>query len=395
MERLKSLVIDENRTVTYKAASKELGVHVNTAKQMLFALASDVPDVDVLYLVAGRNSEGRLTVKVTSDLDGHGLASVASKHVYAVSPKDKANARDVLNADGFGSVNPSRHGAIGNKKAVPRQRTMGQEETKAASSKPIQSEPRATKTESKSAAEKAAVKSTSKPAAKPAPAKSNSLKGMFEKAASSRKTVKKEEIKTEETSPGKENRMNEEKEQKSKAADTSDKGNGKKRAKKDSAASANKRRRIQVMSDSDDSEKEEEDVDVVENGEEGEEAAPPQAKLILSDSEDDDIVPPTPEPSEAKSRLADNGVAAVVSKAKKARVRKRVTKTYVDETGFLCTKQEMESCSASEGEEEKGTQAAPAKSKSEEKKTVTKAKPSVASTNGTKQASIMNFFKKK
>ena len=79
--------------MTYKAASKELGVHVNTAKQMLFALASDVADGDVLYLVAGRNSEGRLTVKVTSDLDGHGLASVASKHVYAVSPKDKANAR--------------------------------------------------------------------------------------------------------------------------------------------------------------------------------------------------------------------------------------------------------------------------------------------------------------
>ena len=72
-----------------------------------------------------------------------------------------------------------------------------------------------------------------------------------------------------------------------------------------------------------------------------------------------------------------------------------MTKTYVDETGFLCTKQEMESCSASEGEEEKGTQAAPNKPKSEEKKTVTKAKPSVASTNGTKQASIMNFFKKK
>ena len=134
--------------------------------------------------------------------------------------------RDVLNADGFGSVNPSRHGAIGNKKAVPRQRTVGQEETKAASSKPIQSEPKAikteekpVKTETKSAAEKTAVKSTAKPVAKPAPAKSNSLKGMFEKAAASRKTtIKKEEIKTEETSPGKENRMNEEKEQKSKAS---------------------------------------------------------------------------------------------------------------------------------------------------------------------------------
>ena len=74
------------------------------------------------------------------------------------------------------------------------------------------------KTETKSAAEKTAVKSTAKPVAKPAPSKSNSLKGMFEKAAASRKTIKKEEIKKEETPPGKENRMNEEKEQKSKAS---------------------------------------------------------------------------------------------------------------------------------------------------------------------------------
>ena len=82
------------QTVTYKTASKELGVHVNTAKQMLFALSVDVSTVvDVLYLVAGRNEDGRLTVKVTSNRDDHGLASVASKHVYAIAPKGNANSR--------------------------------------------------------------------------------------------------------------------------------------------------------------------------------------------------------------------------------------------------------------------------------------------------------------
>ena len=48
------------QVVTYKVASRELGVHVNTAKQMLFALSEDNKDLlDVLYLVAGRKADGR------------------------------------------------------------------------------------------------------------------------------------------------------------------------------------------------------------------------------------------------------------------------------------------------------------------------------------------------
>ena len=117
--------------------------------------------------------------------------------------------------------------------------------------------------------------------------KGSSLKGMFEKAAANRKTVKKEEsssVKKDETSPGKENRINEEKERKA------SKENGvasKKRSKKDSSSSVNKRRRIQVMSDSDSDGSEEGDVNVEREEEEEEEesqSAPPQAKLIQSDS---------------------------------------------------------------------------------------------------------------
>merc|ERR1711974_262927 len=132
-------------------------------------------------------------------------------------------------------------------------------------------------------------------------------------------------------------------------------------------------------------------------------SAPPQAKLIQSDSEDDDVVPPTPEAGRGKPQEVSRGPAA----AKRARVKKRVTKTYVDESGFLCTKQEMQSCSESEEETDKKassqTEADAAnenQSKSPLKKTeaatAAKAKPvTSSSSSGTKQASIMNFFKKK
>lgn len=409
MERLKSLVLDDNQVVTYKMASRELGVHVNTGKQMLFAMAEEnTENFDVLYLMSGRDDDGRLTVKVTSG--DHHLTSVTSKHVYAIAAKGKANARDVLGADITASAMPSKHGAVGNKKAIPRQRTQGQEEAKAAPqpAKPVAKEDKqvakndskpVTKNDSKPAASVKASNNTSKGATN---AKSNSLKGMFEKAAASRKTVKKAEpaIKKEEekeASPGKENRLNEEKEQKSMTA-TNGVSKSKKRQKKDSSSSVNKRRRIQMMSDSEESadekeEAEEEDETVKECDDE---AAPPQAKLIQSDSEDDDIVPPTPEPATTKSKVT-NGDTKETSK--RARIKKRVTKTYVDETGFLCTKQEMQSCSESEGETEQKKDS-PAKSKpgSEEKKQDTakaKAKAPPVNSSGTKQASIMNFFKKK
>jgi len=403
MERIKSLVLDDNQVVTYKVASRELGVHVNTAKQMLFAVAEEnTENLDVLYLVSGRDGDGRLNVKVTSG--DHQLTSVTSKHVYAIASKGKVNARDVLSADMTASAMPSKHGAVGNKMAVPRQRTQGQEEAKAAPP-PAKSESKeekqvdknhskpVTKNDCKSAAPVKASSNTSKGAAT---VKSNSLKGMFEKA--SRKTVKKSEpaIKKEEEkepSPGKENRLNEEKEEKSQTG-TNGATKSKKRPKKDSTSSVNKRRRIQVMSDSEESadDKEEEEDESVKECDD--EAAPPQAKLIQSDSEDDDIVPPTPEAPKSKITNGDSKETS-----KRARIKKRVTKTYVDETGFLCTKQEMQSCSESEGEAEQKKDS-PAKSKpgSEEKKQETakpKAKAPPVNSSGTKQASIMNFFKKK
>jgi len=422
-ERLKGLILDENQVVTYKVASRELGVHVNTAKQMLFALSEDNKDLlDVLYLVAGRKADGRLTVKVCSDVDNHGLESVTSKHVYALGPKGKAKTRDAISADTVNPTLPSKHAAIGNKKAVPRQRVQGQEEPKKApaptveakSTKPaVKSEPVTTSAPSQQAKAATNGAAAAKPPVKTGSSgiKGSSLKGMFEKAAANRKTVKKEEsssVKKDETSPGKENRINEEKERKA------SKENGvasKKRSKKDSSSSVNKRRRIQVMSDSDSDGSEGGDVNVEREEEEEEsQSAPPQAKLIQSDSEDDDVVPPTPDAGRVgKPQEGSRGLAA----AKRARVKKRVTKTYVDESGFLCTKQEMQSCSESEEETDKKASSCQQIAKSDadaanenqskspskkttETSTAAKAKPvTSSSSSGTKQASIMNFFEKK
>ena len=58
----------------------------------------------------------RLTVKVCSDVDNHGLESVTSKHVYALGPKGKAKTRDAISADTVNPILPSKHAAIGNKK---------------------------------------------------------------------------------------------------------------------------------------------------------------------------------------------------------------------------------------------------------------------------------------
>merc|ERR1719357_2463707 len=331
---------------------------------MLFALSEDNKDLlDVLYLVAGRKADGRLTVKVCSDVANHGLESVTSKHVYALGPKGKAKTRDAISADTVNPTLPSKHAAIGNKKAVPRQRVQGQEEPKKApaptveakSTKPaVKSEPVTTSAPSQQAKAATNGAAAANPPVKTGSSgnKGSSLKGMFEKAAANRKTVKKEEsssVKKDETSPGKENRINEEKERKA------SKENGvasKKRSKKDSSSSVNKRRRIQVMSDSDSDGSEGGDVNVEREEEEEEsQSAPPQAKLIQSDSEDDDVVPPTPDAG--RGGKPQEGSQGGPQGPKRARVKKRVTKTYVDESGFLCTKQEMQSCSESEEETDK------------------------------------------
>ena len=113
-----------------------------------------------------------------------------------------------------------------------------------------------------------------------------------------------------------------------------------------------------------------------------------KAKLIESD--DDEVLHPTPTQSKIKP-----------SKPGRHRVKKQVSKTFVDEEGFMVTKKVMESCSETDEEEceeaTKTKQNIVKESQKENTKSNTipptgKIKNSVPQN---KQASIMSFFQKK
>ena len=112
-----------------------------------------------------------------------------------------------------------------------------------------------------------------------------------------------------------------------------------------------------------------------------------KAALIESD---DEIIPPTPILENKKSKPGRH------------RVKKQVSKTFVDEEGFMVTKKVMESCS--ETDEEPDSTNAPdnindsAKehgTKLEVKKAAPSIKPKAMVAQNNKQSSIMSFFQKK
>ena len=99
-ENLKEWVYEESKIVTYKWLSKQLSVHVNIAKQMLFDFTQShlkdekKTELEVIYLLAGRLSSSPKSIKVSlvksSDLAAKEaeLVSLTSKHVYAVSKSE-------------------------------------------------------------------------------------------------------------------------------------------------------------------------------------------------------------------------------------------------------------------------------------------------------------------
>lgn len=148
-----------------------------------------------------------------------------------------------------------------------------------------------------------------------------------------------------------------------------------------------KRKRIVIMSDSEDSsddgifDKEEEDEGICYS-------PVPQPPDI--DGDDNDVIPPTPDPPLKKGRK---------------RIRKLIDNTYMDKDGYMLTRKEyvFESCTESEPEEKEKENKT--KDNSEHERTekvspkVDKKEPSPkkkkVSPQNIKQASIMNFFKKK
>ncbi|GFY59619.1 hypothetical protein TNIN_337181 [Trichonephila inaurata madagascariensis] len=94
-ERLEELIMDEDRTVTYKLLSRECKIHVNLAKQYLHEFAekqkSEIKNLHSTYFVAGYGNGGKgnvfkLFVVSQNNLEDikKSLSEVTSCHIFSV-----------------------------------------------------------------------------------------------------------------------------------------------------------------------------------------------------------------------------------------------------------------------------------------------------------------------
>jgi len=423
MENLEEWIEEEDHVVTYKYISRNLKVHVNVAKQMLYNFVesrkSSGSKLGVVYLVSGlisrkggedeANAGSCQKVVLVKEKDLEGVKAkfteVLSEHIYSVqkSPEnitmtslflaDKSSpGHDFTAAAGLTSI---KH-----KAAVPRESVIMPQVTK----KEVKTEPAPVKkTEEKKEQVKKATgieAAFSKVSAKkPSPVKTEaakkpaaagksgkaSISSMFAKQSSKPKPVKtaaeeKENIvnqKIEEKATVKEEKTLDNKEVESTKPLSQSRGKTNKAKARSKQDDSKKRKRIQVMSESEseDDEVEEEKSPAME------EEAPPVSALLESD--DDDEIPATPK-AETKTRPG------------RRRVRRLVDKTYMDSKGYMVTKKEYESASESDTEQPEKKPVKKVTPKKHEKVEAPVAKkPKLTGSGGKGQTGIMNFFKKK
>jgi len=422
MENLEEWIEEEDHVVTYKYISRNLKVHVNVAKQMLYNFVesrkSSGSKLGVVYLVSGlisrkggedeANTGSCQKVVLVKEKDLEGVKAkfteVLSEHIYSVqkSPEnitmtslflaDKSSpGHDFTAAAGLTSI---KH-----KAAVPRESVIMPQVTK----KEVNTEPAPVKkTEEKKEQVKKATgieAAFSKVSAKkPSPVKTEaakkpaaagksgkaSISSMFAKQSSKPKPVKtaaeeKENIvnqKIEEKATVKEEKTLDNKEVESTKPLSQSRGKTNKAKARSKQDDSKKRKRIQVMSES-----ESEDDEVEEKSPAMEEEAPPVSALLESD--DDDEIPATPK-AETKTRPG------------RRRVRRLVDKTYMDSKGYMVTKKEYESASESDTEQPEKKPVKKVTPKKHEKVEAPVAKkPKLTGSGGKGQTGIMNFFKKK
>ncbi|CAL8343079.1 unnamed protein product [Merluccius merluccius] len=433
LDNIDEYVNDHNKIVTYKWLSLTLGVHVNTAKQMLFHYLdhkrkeSSAP-LHATYLVTGKLVENGNTCHKVSVVREEQLEDFKSKmsltvsvHVYSVqkaalkdsgplyivdydavkdnlnscsrysaikcadavpvSPADVRRASDAPDPHQNKATSVNGHGNLTSKPAskLPPKGIMGMFASKAA---PKNQDPgKEIKVEQKE--DTTGDVSKSKPAAK-----SNPLSNFFGSQATKRseKTMKEEvtssssvEMKPATSPPEKKVKETQPKEAKVKETQPKE---------------AKQEARRCPASDS-----EEEMVDKKKRR---------RIKKPQSDSSDnDDVIPDSPKQQEMRKlpptpeRLLKEKIVSQPNECKR-RKRRRVMKsrTFMDEEGCMVTEKGYESESYSESEDH--TQSSkpanvPAKavmSKREDEKKAQK-KMSATTNKGTKQASIMGFFQKK
>ena len=86
MENLEEWVLEEEKVVTYKFLSRNLKVHVNVAKQMLYNFTQSKPEqCVVVYLVSG--------LVPTPDCDNDGVTLPTTQKVLLVKDADLENVK--------------------------------------------------------------------------------------------------------------------------------------------------------------------------------------------------------------------------------------------------------------------------------------------------------------
>ncbi|XP_073347336.1 DNA polymerase delta subunit 3 [Pagrus major] len=433
LDNIDEYVNDHDKIVTYKWLSLTLGVHVNTAKQMLFHYLDhkrkeSSAQLHATYLVSGKFVDNGQTSHKVSVVKEDQLEDVKSKmslivsvHVYSVQKALLKDSGPLYSVD-YDAVkdnlkNCSKYSAIRCASAVPMSSVdlqQGREINRAPPPEP----------EHKKSGMNGEANGTSKSSAKPqkgimgmfanktSPKNTNSGKDIKpelkeeapavdapkSKAAAKAnpmmnffgsQTAKKPEktVKEEEAEPRRQTSQPQDKQEAAAVEPTKD-------TKKDSRS---KTKRL-VDSDSED--------------EKMEKKRRRRIKKPEPDSSDEDVIPDSPQQMETrepspppKKEVESVSHSHQASSDMKIRKRRRVLKsrTFLDDEGCIVTEKGYESESYSETEEDvQATKQAPkdpfpaklpASKKQEEKKS--QKKMSASANKGGKQASIMGFFQKK
>nr|XP_019966985.1 PREDICTED: DNA polymerase delta subunit 3 [Paralichthys olivaceus] len=440
LDNIDEYVNDHDKIVTYKWLSLTLGVHVNTAKQMLFHYLDhkrkeSSAQLHATYLVSGKFVDnGQTSHKVSvvredklEDTKAK-MSLIVSVHVYSVQKALLKDSGPLYSVD-YDAVkdnfsNCSKYSAIHCSSAGPTSSLESREIQRAPTPEPVAKKPGlngeaslASKPSTKPPkgimgmfANKTTPKNQDKevkseqiedapavvaPKSKPA-AKANPMTNFFgnQTAKKPDKAVKEEEA-AQSTCEAEQRHQSSHPEEKQVAAQSPPK-DSKKDAKKDTKKdSRSKTKRIE------DSDSEEEKMEKKKRR---------RIKKPEPDSSDEDVIPDSPQPMETKERSpSPKQEVECVSHSRpslpgmKIRKRRRVlkSKTFVDDEGCIVTEKGYESESYSESEDDfKATKQAarnpiPAKLPASNREDQKKKKISANANKGSKQASIMGFFQKK
>ncbi|XP_060078740.1 DNA polymerase delta subunit 3-like isoform X2 [Ylistrum balloti] len=444
LENLEEYVNDENKIVTYKWFSTNLKVHVNEAKQMLYAFIQDQrnnhdnDNLSVTYFVAGLTKplNGHQTHKCTvvkeEDLEAYrsSLAVVTSSHIYSVQ-KAKLKDPSALYTAEYDSIKESSNfTSIKFPKAKLRSGTEIEALRKTSVSQAVQPKKQTNGTST--------TNGQSNPPTKPQ--QKAGIAGMFAKAAKKVDDTKKEEVKQENVDDKKKEEVKQEngiKENKADKSSSSAKKGGmmaffskqtdkkpeqsvkqepkptvkkevqddpsppkkkaqptkvtKKTSRKhdsdDELETKKKRRRIKQ--DLFDSSSDEEDVEI-------DIAVPspvrePVAVLASDSDEEMEITQPKKHsPQKLSPEKRETG------ERRRKRRRRQVPKTFMDEDGYMVTEKVWESESTDASDVEPAPAVAKETPKLQQKKSPQKSPVKKSPPTGnTKQKTMMSFFKKK